>query len=123
MKNNDESIEKWDEEKRILLENNKKWLNTIRSIESFPDDLNEQIKNLCVEVIKWHELSKQSYTLLSSLYENVMPLLSAIDGTLIDLKSNQYFDNLEDRFEKAKNNYTNNIKAKEDPNYRPDISI
>jgi|LauGreDrversion4_2_1035121.scaffolds.fasta_scaffold262975_2 hypothetical protein len=123
MKNNDESIEKWDEEKRILLENNEKWLNTIRSIESFPDNLNEQIKNLCVEVIKWHELSKQSYTLLSSLYENVMPLLSAIDGTLIDLKSNQYFDNLEDRFEKAKNNYTNNIKAKEDPNYRPDISI
>lgn len=123
MKNNDESIEKWDEEKRILLENNEKWLNTIRSVESFPDNLNEQIKNLCVEVIKWHELSKQSYTLLSSLYENVMPLLSAIDGTLIDLKSNQYFDNLEDRFEKAKNNYTNNIKAKEDPNYRPDISI
>ena len=123
MKLNDESIEKWDEEKRILLENNEKWLNTIRCIESFPDNLNEQIKNLCVEVIKWHELSKQSYTLLSSLYENVMPLLSAIDGTLIDLKSNQYFDNLEDRFEKAKNNYTNNIKAKEDPHYRPDISI
>lgn len=123
MKNNDESIEKWDEEKKILLEDNKEWLDTVRGIEFNFNDLNEQIKNLCVEVIKWHELSKQSYTLLSSLYENVMPLLSAIDGTLIDLKSNQYFDDLEHRFEKAKNNYTNNIKAKEDPNYRPDTLI
>lgn len=123
MKNNDESIEKWDEEKKILLEDNKEWLDTVRGIEFNFNDLNEQIKNLCVEVIKWHELSKQSYTLLSSLYENVMPLLSAIDGTLIDLKSNQYFDDLEYRFEKAKNNYTNNIKAKEDPNYRPDTLI
>jgi hypothetical protein len=52
-----------------------------------------------------------------------MPLLSAIDGTFIDLKTNHYFNDLEDRFEKAKNNYTNNIKSKEDPNYRPDISI
>ena len=115
--------ENWQNEITSLVEENEKWLNTIRSIESFPDNLNEQIKNLCVEVIKWHELSKQSYTLLSSLYENVMPLLFAMDGTLIDLKSNHYFDDLEERFEKAKNNYTNNIKAKEDPHYRPDISI
>jgi hypothetical protein len=122
MENNDESIEKWNEEKKILLEENKKWLDQIRGIEIGLDQ-NQQIKKLCEEVIKWHELSKQSYTLLNLLYENVMPLLSAIDGTLIDLKSNPHFDDLEEKFEKAKRNYTNNIKAKEDPNYKPDISI
>ena len=122
MKLNDESIEKWDKEKKILLEENKEWLDQIRGIKMGFDE-NQQIEKLCEEVIKWHELSRQCYTLLNSLYENVMPLLFAMDGTLIDLKSNHYFDNLEENFEKAKNNYTNNIKAKEDPYYRPDISI
>ena len=122
MKLNDESIEKWDKEKKILLEENKEWLDQIRRIKMGFDE-NQQIEKLCEEVIKWHELSRQCYTLLNSLYENVMPLLFAMDGTLIDLKSNHYFDNLEENFEKAKNNYTNNIKAKEDPHYRPDISI
>ena len=122
MKNNDESIEKWDKEKKILLEENKEWLDQIRSIEDGLDQ-NQQIKKLCEEVVRWHELSRQCYTLLNSLYENVMPLLFAMDGTLIDLKSNHYFDNLEENFEKATRNYTNNIKAKEDPHYRPDISI
>jgi hypothetical protein len=123
MKFNDESIEKWDEEKKILLENNKEWLETVKCTPPFPDDLNEQIKNLSLEVIKWHELSKQSYTLLSALYENMMPLLFAMDGVSIDLKSNLFFNDIEERFEKAKNNYMNNIKSKEDPYYRPDISI
>lgn len=114
--------ENWQNEITSLVEENKEWLDQIRCI-NLGLDKNQQIKNLSLEVIKWHELSKQSYTLLNSLYENVMPLLFAMDGTLIDLKSNHYFDDLEERFEKAKNNYTNNIKAKEDPHYRPDISI
>ena len=114
--------ENWQNEITSLVEENKEWLDQIKGIET-GFDAGQQIKNLSSEVIKWHELSKQSYTLLNSLYENVMPLLFAMDGTLIDLKSNHYFDDLEERFEKAKNNYTNNIKAKEDPHYRPDISI
>lgn len=114
--------ENWQNEITSLVEENKEWLDQIRGIET-GSDAGQQIKNLSSEVIKWHELSKQCYTLLNSLYENVMPLLFAMDGTLIDLKSNHYFDDLEERFEKAKNNYTNNIKAKEDPHYRPDISI
>jgi len=114
--------ENWRNELTLLMEENKEWLDHVRRIKLGFDE-NQQIEKLCEEVIKWHELSKQSYTLLNSLYENVMPLLSAIDGTFIDLKTNHYFNDLEDRFEKTKNNYTNNIKSKEDPNYRPDISI
>ena len=122
MQFNDESNEEWDKEIKILLENNKEWLHTVKGATLFPDDLNEQIRNLSVEVIKWHELTKQSYTLLSSLYENTMPLLFAIDGVSVDLKSNVFFNDIEEKFEKAKNNYTNNIKAIEDPNYKPDTS-
>lgn len=115
--------EKWQNEISSLLEDNREWLETIRSIEFYPNDLNEQIKNLCVEVIKWHELSKECYTLLESLYQQLIPITIAIDGTFMDLKTNNFFNDLEEKFEKVKNNYTNNIKAKRDPNYRPDISI
>lgn len=131
MKSNNEKVflsidrntaEKWEKEKEQLLEENKDWLNIIKCID-LGYSLEEQEKQLCIEVLKWHELSKESFTLLESLYEQLIPLFKVIDGTVLDLKTNSFFNDLEEKFKRVKNNYINNIKSKEDKNYRPTIVL
>jgi hypothetical protein len=114
--------EHWLSELTLLVEENKEWLDHVRRT-NLGFDENQQIEMLCQEVIKWHELSRETYTLLETLYQQFIPIATAIDGTFVDLKTNIFFNDLKEKFQRVKNNYTNNIKAKRDTNYRPDISI
>jgi hypothetical protein len=101
----------WKKEIENLLEENEFWLNCIRHVE-LDYTLEQQNRELCIELIKWHELSKETYTLLEGIYEEVNATSCQIDKDhIISL-----FDNT---FKKVKSNYYNNIEGKKNPHYRP----
>ncbi len=114
--------ESWRSQLTILVEENKEWLDHVRRIKLGFDE-SQQIEKLCEEVIKWHELSRETYSLLESLYENFIPIFSNVDKNSLEFHTNLFFEYLEKRFERVKNNYTNNIEAKENLNYKQDTSI
>jgi hypothetical protein len=114
--------EHWQNELTLLVEENKEWLEHVRRIK-LGFGKNQQIEKLCEEVIKWHELSRETYSLLESLYENFIPIFSNVDKDSLDFNTNLFFEYLEKRFERVKNNYMNNIEAKENLNYKQDTSI
>jgi hypothetical protein len=101
--------ENWQGEISFLVEEKKEWLDKIRRIKLGFDE-NQQIEKLCEEVIKWHELSKETYSLLEALYENFIPIFSNVDKDSLDFHTNLFFNYLEERFQRVKSNYDNNIK-------------
>jgi hypothetical protein len=101
--------EDWQNEIDLLIEEKKEWLDKIMRIKVGLDE-RDQIKKLCEEVIKWHELSKETYTLLEALYENFIPIFSNVDKDSLDFHTNIFFNHLEKRFQRVKSNYDNNIK-------------
>jgi hypothetical protein len=112
----------WENQISFLVEENKEWLDKVRRIKLGFDE-NQQIEMLCQEVIKWHELAKETYTLLESLYENFIPIFSNVDKDSLEFHTSIFFSYLEERFKRVKNNYNNNIDAKLDPNYKQNTSM
>lgn len=95
----------WNKELEKLLEENKKWLEQVKCVK-FGYDINEQNHQLCLEIIKWHELSKEAFTLLETIYENVFNEDEQINKDYFILKYNN-------KFKRVKNNYYNNMKVKD----------